>query len=144
MPGLALVNSIWTAGKLHFRKRSDNSLVFGIGPDGISYGLTRVDLDAQSGSLLAATLASGLLVHTSVTGVGTITIDTAANLDSNFPDWQIGETMECHYLNDGVFTITLTGASGVTAIAAQTFLTLKGATIVILKTAASTYIMWAE
>ena len=118
MPGLALVNSIWTAGKLHFRKRSDNSLVFGIGPDGISYGLTRVDLDAQSGSLLAATLASGLLVHTSVTGVGTITIDTAA--------------------------ITLTGASGVTAIAAQTFLTRKGATIVILKTAASTYIMWAE
>lgn len=144
MPGMPLVNSIWIAGKLHFRKRGDNALIFGIGPDGVSHGLTRVDLDSQSGTLSAATLASGLLVHTSTSGAGSITIDTAANLDTEFPDWQIGETMECHYLNDGNQTVTLTGSSGVTAVAAQTFATLTGGTIVILKTAAATYIMWAE
>ena len=141
---MPLVKSFWTAGKLHFRKRSDNSIIFGISPDGISKGLTRVDVDAQTATLPAATIASGLLVHTSAVGAGTVTVDTSTNLDSNFPDWQIGETMECSYLNDGTQTVTLTGASGVTALSAQTIATLQGRLIVILKTAASTYIMWGE
>ena len=141
---MVAVFSDWTAGKLHFRKKADRAIVFGIGPNGISKGLTREDQDAQNATLLAAQMVSGLLVHTSDTGAGTLTVDTAANLDAAFPEWQIGETMECHYLNDGTQLVTLTGANGVTATAAQTIATLQGRLIVFLKTAASTYIVWGE
>lgn len=140
----ANVSSNWIAGKLFFRKKSTGAIVFSIGPDGIGRGRTRVDVDAQDATLPASTLSSGLLVHTSVTGAGTLTVDTAANLDTAFPDWQTGETMECSYLNDGTQTVTLTGASGVTATAAQTIATLQGRRIVFLKTGASTYIVWGE
>jgi hypothetical protein len=142
--GFAAVKSEWVAGKLLFKRRSNGGLVFGIGPNGISKGLTRVDVDSQNASLLAATLASGLLVHTSATGGGTLTVDTADNLDAAFPEWQIGETMECHYLNDGNQTVTLTGATGSTAVSAQTIATLQGRLVVFLKTAANTYIVWGE
>lgn len=136
--------SDWVANKLFFRKRSDRSIIFSIGPNGIGKGLTRVDVDAQNATLPAATLAAGLLVHTSTTGGGTLTVDTAANLDAAFPEWQIGETMECHYVNDGDQTVTLTGATGTTRLSAQTIATLQGRRIVFLKTAASTYIVWGE
>lgn len=141
---VANVVSNWVAGKLFFRKKSDGSILFSIGVNGIGRGLTRVDVDAQNATLPAATLASGLLVHTSVTGAGTLTVDTATNLDTAFPEWQVGETMECHYVNDGNQTVTLTGATGVTAVSAQTIATLQGRLIVFLKTAASTYIVWGE
>jgi len=141
---MANVLSNWTAGKLHFRNKETGAILFGIGPKGISEGLTRVDVDAQNADLLAATLASGLLVHTSTTGGGTLTVDTATNLDAAFPDWQINETMRCHYQNDGNQTVTLTGNTGVTRVSAQTIATLQGRTIVFLKTAASTYIVWGE
>jgi hypothetical protein len=140
----AALKSDWIAGKLFFRKKSNGGIVFSIGPNGIGKGLTRVDVDSQNATLPAATLASGLLVHTSATGGGTLTVDTADNLDAAFPEWQIGETMECHYLNDGNQTVTLTGATGVTATAAQTIATLQGRLIVFLKTAANTYIVWGE
>ncbi len=138
------VFSEWLAGKLFFRKRADRSLLWGIGPNGISEGMTRVDVDAQNATLPAATLASGFLVHTSTSSGGTLTVDTGANLDTAFPEWQIGETMRCHYLNDGNQTVTLTGASGTTALSAQTIATLQGRTIWFLKTAAQTYSVWAE
>ena len=139
-----LIKSAWITGKLVFQKKSDNTKAISIGPNGIGRFLTRVDVDAQNATLPAATLASGLLVHTSVTGAGTLTVDTEANLDAAFPEWQIGETMECHYLNDGTQTVTLTGDTGVTATAAQTIATLQGRRIIFLKTAASTYIVWGE
>lgn len=138
------VFSEWLAGKLFFRKRSDRSIRFSIGANGIGEGLTRVDVDAQDATLPAATLAAGFLVHTSATAGGTLTVDTGANLDTAFPEWQIGETMKCHYLNDGNQTVTLTGASGTTAMSAQTIATLQGRTIWFLKTAAQTYSVWAE
>lgn len=140
----AALKSDWIAGKLFFRKKADGAIVFSIGVNGIGKGLTRVDVDAQNATLPAATLASGLLVHTSVTGAGTLTVDTADNLDTAFPEWQIGETMECHYVNDGNQTVTLTGATGVTVVSAQTIATLQGGLIVFLKTAANTYIVWGE
>ena len=140
----AALKSDWVKGKLFFRKRSNGGIVFSIGPNGIGKGLTRVDVDSQNATLPAATLASGLLVHTSVTGGGTLTVDTADNLDAAFPEWQIGETMECHYVNDGDQTVTLTGATGTTRLSAQTIATLQGRRIIFLKTAASTYIVWGE
>ena len=138
------VLSEWVKGKLLFRKRSDRTLLWGIGPNGISEGLTEVDVSAQNATLPAATLAKGLLVHTSATGAGTLTVDTGANLDTAFPEWQIGETMRCHYVNAGNQTVTLTGASGTTALSAQTIATLQARTVYFLKTAAATYSVWAE
>ena len=79
-----------------------------------------------------------------VSAGGTLTVDTAANLDAAFPEWQVGETMECHYVNDGDQTVTLTGATGTTRLSAQTIATLQGRRIVFLKTATSTYIVWGE
>lgn len=139
-----LIRSDWITGKLVFRKRSTLAKAVSVGPNGIGEFLTRVDIDAQNADLLAATIASGLLVHTSVTGGGTLTVDTAVNLDAAFPEWQVDETMRCHYVNDGNQTVTLTGSTGTTRVAATTIATLQGCTIVVLKTAASTYITWAE
>lgn len=136
--------SEWVQGNLLFKKKSDGSVSFSVTTEGPGEGLTREDQDAQNATLLAATLAKGLLVHTSVTGGGTLTVDTGANLDAAFPTWQIGETRRCHYVNDGDQTVTLTGATGTTRLAATTIATLQGATIVFLKTAAATYIVWAE
>ena len=140
----AAIYSNWISGKLFFRKSSDGTIVYSIGPNGIGRGLVEVDVSAQNATLPAATLASGLLVHTSATGGGTLTVDTGVNLDAAFPEWQIGETMECHYLNVGSQTVTLTGASGTTALSAQTIATLQGRRIMFLKTAAATYSVWGE
>lgn len=143
---LTLVKSAWESGRLVFRKKSDGAFITSINPAGYESSAvgTQVDVDAQNADLLAATLAAGLLVHTSATGAGTLTVDTAANLDTAFPEWQIGETRTCHYVNDGNQTVTLTGSTGTTRLAATTIATLQGSRIVVQKTAASTYITWAE
>lgn len=135
---------MWVAGNLIFKRRSSNADLISISPYGLGRFRTRVDVDSTNATLPAATLLSGLLVHTSVTGAGTLTVDTAANLDTAFPEWPIGTTMDCHYVNDGDQTVTLTGATGVTRVSAQTIATLQGRRIVFLKTAASTYIVWGE
>jgi len=71
-------------------------------------------------------------------------VDTGANLDAAFPELQVGEIITCYYLNDGTQTVTLTGASGTTALAAQTIATLQGRRIIFLKTAAAAYSVWGE
>lgn len=140
-----LVKSAWESGRLVFRKKAGGAFVHAIDAGGYEVGHcgTQVDVDAQNATLPAATLLAGLLVHTSTTGGGTLTVDTAANLDDAFPEWQIGEIRSCYYVNDGNQTVTLTGATGTTRIAATTIAALQGARICFKKTAASTYIVWA-
>lgn len=142
MAGFAALKSDWISGVLTFLKRSNNAKVLAIGINGLGRFVTQVDVDAQNSTLPAATLASGLLVHTSVTGAGTLTVDTGANLDTAFPEWQIGEVRECYYYNDGTQTVTLTGATGATRLGAGTIATLQGCKIAFLKTAAATYSVW--
>lgn len=143
MPVIKL-DSTWVAGYLKFRDKATAKIVGGFSSNGPVQGVTKVDLDAQNVSLLAATLLSGFAVHTSVTGAGTLTVDTGANLDTAFPEWQVGEVMSCFYLNDGTQTVTLTGAAGTTALAAQTIATLQGRMIRFLKTGVGTYDVWAD
>lgn len=143
MPVTAM-GSKWVAGYLKFFNKADGRVTGGFNPAGPTRALTQVDVDGQNATLPAATLKSGLLVHTSASAGGTLTVDTAENLDAAFPEWQVGETMDCHYVNDGNQTVTLTGATGVTRVSAQTIATLQGRRIVFLKTAASTYIVWGE
>lgn len=141
-----LVKSAWESGRLVFRAVSDGGFITSI--DDVGYETTtvgtQVDVDAQNATLPASTLLAGLLVHTSVSAGGTLTVDTATNLDAAFPEWAIGEVRTCHYVNDGTQTVTLTGATGTTRLAATTIATLQGARICFQKTAASTYIVWAE
>lgn len=140
----AAVGSRWIGGVLTFLKKSDNSGIMSISENGPGRFVTRVDVDAQNATLPAATLASGFLVHTSATGAGTLTVDTGANLDTAFPEWQIGEVRSCYYLNDGNQTVTLTGDTGTTALSAQTIATLQGRQIRFLKTDTATYSVWAD
>lgn len=143
---VTLVKSVWESGRLIFRKKADEAFVHAIDAGGYEVGHcgTQVDVDAQNATLPAATLLAGLLVHTSASAGGTLTVDTATNLDAAFPEWAIGETRSCHYVNDGNQTVTLTGATGTTRLAATTIATLQGCRVVFKKTAASTYIVWAE
>lgn len=141
---MANVGSRWISGVLIFFKKSGGTKIMSIGPNGPGRFVTRVDADSQNATLLAATLASGFLVHTSVTAGGTVTVDTGANLDTAFPEWQVGEVRSCYYLNDGNQTVTLTGDTGTTALSAQTIATLQGRQIRFLKTAAATYSVWAD
>lgn len=144
MPGPALVMSEWIAGALTFRKKSDRTKITALSVNGPGRFVTRVDVDAQNADLLVAMFTSGLLVHTSVTGAGTLTLDTGANFDAAYPEWQVGEVRECYYQNDGTQTVTLTGATGTVRVSAQTIATLQGRRICVLKQATTDYIVWAD
>lgn len=139
-----LARSKWTSGYLKFFTKATGRVTLALSSIGPGQAVTRVDVDSTNATLPAATLLSGFLVHTSVTGAGTLTVDTGANLDAAFPEWQIGEVYSCFYLNDGTQTVTLTGATGTTALSAQTIATLQGRMIRFLKTAAATYSVWAD
>jgi len=141
---VTLVGGEWINGVLTFLKKANNAKVASISANGFGRFVTRVDADEQNTTLTVAIFASGLLVHTSTTGGGTLTLDTGANFDTAFPDWQIGETRECYYQNDGNQTVTLTGATGTVRVSAQTIATLQGRRIVVLKQAATDYTVWAD
>lgn len=143
MPGLTLVESIWRSGSLFFRKKADNANIFTIAPEGIRQTLSPGDLDATNGTLTAARIKAGILVHTSVTGPGTLTLDTGANIDAAFPGLQIGEVIECYVVNDGDQTVTLASAAGATvADTGQTIATNESVLLLLRKTAADTFIVY--
>lgn len=139
-----LAGSKWTAGFLKFFTRATGRGTLTLSTIGPGQEVTRVDVDSQNATLPASTLLAGFLVHTSASAGGTLTVDTGANLDSAFPEWQVGEVYSCFYLNDGTQTVTLTGATGTTALSAQTIATLQGRMIRFLKTAPATYSVWAD
>ena len=136
--------SKWTSGFLKFFNTATGRATLTLSSIGPGQEVTRVDVDSQNATLSAATMLSGLLVHTSVTGAGTLTLDTGANIEAAFPEWQVGEVYSVFYLNDGTQTVTLTTATGATALSAQTIATLQGRMIRFLKTATDTYSVWAD
>lgn len=138
------VRSDWIGGVLTFLKRGTNAKLTAIGPNGPGRFVTKEDQDAQNATMLAATFVKGLLIHTSTSAGGTLTMDTGANFDTAFPEWQIGEVRSCFYQNDGTQTVTLTGDTGMVRVSAQTIATLQGRRISVLKQAASDYIVWAD
>lgn len=76
--------------------------------------LTVVDDDATNMTLAAADILAGINVHTSVTGAGTVTTDTAANIISGVPLAADNESILSYYINDGSQTVTFAGGTGVT------------------------------
>ena len=97
------------------------------------------DIDAQSGTLTAARLATGIIVHTSVTGAGTLTFDTAATIIALL-GMAVGDTYVCYLINDGAFTDTLAADGGATvtlADAGQTIAADEACILLLLCTSAT-------
>lgn len=79
--------------------------------------LTVVDDDSTNMTLAAADIRAGINVHTSVTGAGTVTTDTAANIIANVPLTEDNQSVTSYYINDGNQTVTFAAADGTVTVA---------------------------
>jgi len=109
--------------------------------------MTATDVDAQTNTLTVAQIVGGIVVHTSVTGSGTVTTDTAVNIiaGSNGDGilTNVGDTEICYYINDGDQTLTFAGGTDVTvADTGQTVAANESAILLFRKTAATTVTMY--
>jgi len=100
--------------------------------------MTATDVDAQNNTLTAAQINAGIVVHTSVTGGGTVTTDTAANIISNCGLDENNQVIKVYYVNDGDQTLTFAGGSGVTiADTGSTILTNEAAMVLFQRTSST-------
>ena len=77
--------------------------------------LEATDEDAQNVALSVAEFRKGIVVHTSTTGAGAVTMDTAANLVAGLGLSANNMTAHCYYINDGNQDVAFSGAAtGVT------------------------------
>lgn len=105
--------------------------------------LTPVDVDATNNTLTVAQINSGIVVHTSVTGGGTVTTDTAANIIATGALTQNGQCLKCYYINDGDQTLTLAGGDSVTiADTGQTIATNESALLLFRRASATTVVCY--
>jgi len=104
--------------------------------------LTVVDDDSRSMTLAAADILAGINVHTSVTGAGTVTVDTAANIIANVPLEKDNECITSYYINDGNQTCTFAVATGTTiANVANTIATNEAAILVWRRTSSTAVVL---
>jgi hypothetical protein len=111
----------------------------------ITETLTVVDDDTQSMTLAAADILAGINVHTSVTGAGTITCDTAANIVAGVPLSNDNQCVVSYFINDGTQTDTFAADGGATvtiADAGNTILTNEAAVLLWRRTAATTVTLY--
>ena len=100
--------------------------------------LAVVNIDAQNGTLLASTVLSGILQHTSATGGGTLTTDTAANYINGLSLTADNMSVKCYYINDGDQTVTIAAGTGVTLQdAGQTIAENESAILLVRRTNAT-------
>lgn len=114
-----------------------------VGADKLRQIRTVTNVDTQNSTLDVAELATGITVHTSVTGAGTVTFDTAALIIAGSSTAGVldtdNECIEHIYINDGTETLTFAIATGVTiADTGQTLAANESAIILICRTAATT------
>jgi hypothetical protein len=109
--------------------------------------LTPTDVDAQHNTLTVAQIVAGIVVHTSVTGGGTVTTDTAANIIAGATGVGAltadGQCIQCYYINDGTQTLTLAGGDSVTiADTGQTIAANTSALLLIRRASATTVVVY--
>ena len=139
----ALLKSVWESGNLIFRRRDTLAGVVTLSPQGMRKWIANTDYDTQNATILAAAIVGGLITHTSNTGAGTVTVDTGAHLYAAVPGIQVGEAIECIFINDGDQTDTLAVAAGITfADVGQTVAINESAVLIFLCTAADTFVMY--
>jgi hypothetical protein len=92
---------------------STGPVSIGRGFVGVSiFSSTKTSIATQNSTPTAAQLLTGYIQHTSVTGAGTATLDTAANIDTAIAGVATGDSFECVYSNTGTQTVTITTAAG--------------------------------
>ena len=109
--------------------------------------LTVTDNDAQNNTLTAAEIVGGITVHTSVTGAGTVTTDTATNIiagSSSVGKLTTNNSCIMHwYINDGDQTLTFAGGTDVTiADTGQTIANNESALLLFCRKTATTVTMY--
>jgi len=105
--------------------------------------LTVTDDDSQDMTLAAEDIKKGINVHTSATGGGTVTVDTAANIISKIPLTEDGQSIVSYYINDGDQTATFAVATGTTiADVGNTVLTNEAAVLLWRRTSATTVVLY--
>lgn len=147
MSSFSEVGSKLSGGALEFYSKSTGFQLLKLDPAAagkvtVANRLSVTDIDAQTGTLTAAGVAGGLIVHTSTTGAGTLTFDTATNYNTQFPDLQIGDAVTFYLFNDGNQTDTLAADAGPTITlwdASQTLATHESVLVILLKTGATAY-----
>jgi len=98
-----------------------------------------------AGALLAALLLTGMILRTGPTGAYADTIDTGANLDTAFPNLEVGESIFLFFVNSVAFACTITAAAGVTlgsATANNVIAASTGRLLMLRKTATATYVLY--
>ena len=104
--------------------------------------LTVTDDDSRHMTLAAEDIKGGINVHTSVTGGGTVTADTAANIIAKVPLTEDGQCIVSYYVNDGDQTATFAVASGTTITnVANTVATNEAATLIWRRTSATAVVL---
>jgi hypothetical protein len=81
--------------------------------------LTVTDDNTQNMTLAAEDIKGGINVHTSTTGGGTVTVDTAANIIAKVPLTEDNQCITSYYINDGDQTATFAADSGATVTIAD-------------------------
>lgn len=102
-------------------------------------GNTSTAIATQNGTPTAAQLLGGIIVHTSATGAGTLTVDTGTNLDTAITGVTTGDTFTTLYANIGNQTVTITANTGVTLFGTAAVPTLKNAVLTFTRTGSATW-----
>lgn len=104
---------------------------------------TSTDVDAQHNIFTVAQAVAGVVRHTSVTGAGTVTTDTAANYIAGSSSLGVlganGDSYAVYYINDGDQTLTFAaGDANVTlGDAGQTIANNEAAILLLRRTSAT-------
>jgi len=111
--------------------------------------MTPTEVNAQNYSFVVAAIAGGIVVHTSATGAGTVTLDTAAHIIAGSNGVGAltanGQTIACWYINDGDQTLTFANNGDGKATVADTGQTLaanESALLLFRRTAADAVLMY--
>lgn len=114
--------------------------VSGLSTANTVYSKTITDIDAQNGTPTAAQLLGGVIVHTSVTGAGTLTVPTGTLMSGAISGVAVGTTIKWLYYNDGNQTVTITANTGHTLVGGAAAVTTgKHMEIISVCTAANTW-----
>lgn len=106
---------------------------------------TITDADSQNCTPLVAEILGGVYIHTSVTGGGTVTLDTGANMSAGVAGVAVGSTIEWLYYNDGDQTATITASAGHTIVGGTAAVTTgKHMKITSVNTAADTWVSYLQ
>ena len=81
--------------------------------------LTVTDDDSRHMTLAAEDIKGGINVHTTTSGGGTVTVDTAANIIAKVPLTEDDQCITSYYINDGDQTATFAADSGDTVTIAD-------------------------